>query len=195
MKLTNLYEGASTVLSSAVLVASKIPSVVDGIKLLYGTDPEEALSIGTFLERNALSYPDIPAILYENRCITHLEFNRAINQYAHYLISKGIKKGDAVAVYIDNRPELLFCVGALCKIGAIAAMIAAGDARIAEIAVIADAPRPVSPCGGCRQKIAEFAAPETPVLLATTGGETLRTTVGELLPGAFDNSDMSRVQP
>ena len=44
---------------------------------------------------------------------------------------------------------------------------------------------PVTPCGGCRQKLAEFAAPEVPVILAGLGGELARTTVGALLPGAF----------
>lgn len=80
--------------------------------------------------------------------------------------------------------------GTCAEAGAIAAMIAAGDARIAEIAVIADCPEPVPPCGGCRQKLAEFADPDTPVTLATTDGKRLETTVGALLPGAFGMGHM-----
>lgn len=75
--------------------------------------------------------------------------------------------------------------GTCAEAGAIAAMIAAGDGRIAQIAVIADCPAPVPPCGGCRQKLAEFADPGTPVILATTDGQRQETTVGDLLPGAF----------
>jgi cytidine deaminase len=70
-------------------------------------------------------------------------------------------------------------------------MIAGGDTRITEIAVIADAPRPVPPCGGCRQKLAEFGGGDTKVTLATTRGEMLETKVSELLPGAFSDRDMA----
>jgi cytidine deaminase len=64
-------------------------------------------------------------------------------------------------------------------------MVAAGRTEIAEVLVVADSPEPVTPCGGCRQKLAEFARPGTPVILAGLGGELARSTVGELLPGAF----------
>lgn len=76
--------------------------------------------------------------------------------------------------------------GTCAEAGAIAAMIASGDTRIAEITVIADCPAPVPPCGGCRQKLAEFADSAVPVTLATTDGKRFETTVGALLPGAFD---------
>ena len=39
-------------------------------------------------------------------------------------------------------------------------MVAAGETVIAEAYVVADSPEPVTPCGGCRQKLAEFAAPD-----------------------------------
>jgi cytidine deaminase len=71
-------------------------------------------------------------------------------------------------------------------------MVAGGDTRIAEVCVIADSPEPVSCCGGCRQKIAEFAAPDVPVTMATTSGKTRRATVAELLPGVFTKSQMDR---
>ena len=69
-------------------------------------------------------------------------------------------------------------------------MIAAGETEIAEILVIADCPAPVPPCGGCRQKIAEFAAQDVRVTMCTTEGKTLTMTVAELLPGSFDASFM-----
>ncbi|MDO5642873.1 MAG: cytidine deaminase, partial [Paracoccus sp. (in: a-proteobacteria)] len=74
--------------------------------------------------------------------------------------------------------------------GAIAAMVAAGETELIEVAVIGAAPAPVPPCGGCRQKLAEFGRADTPVLLATTDGETLATTIGALLPGRFDAGHM-----
>jgi len=80
--------------------------------------------------------------------------------------------------------------GTCAEAGAIAAMCAAGERDIAEITVIADSPTPIPPCGGCRQKIAEFADADVIVTLATMNGTSLSTTVAELLPGAFGASHM-----
>lgn len=73
----------------------------------------------------------------------------------------------------------------ICAEGAaIAAMVAAGERRIAAIAIVG--PRRIAPCGGCRQKIAEFAGPETLVLMAGAGDDTVETTtIGVLLPRGF----------
>jgi cytidine deaminase len=90
-----------------------------------------------------------------------------------------------------NVENAAFPEGTCAEAGAIAAMIAAGDTRIAEIAVIADSPRPVPPCGGCRQKLAEFAGATCRVTLATTRGEAERTTVASCCPGAFEQGDMA----
>jgi cytidine deaminase len=94
-----------------------------------------------------------------------------------------------------NVENVAYPEGTCAEAGAIAAMIAAGDTRIAEVAVIADSPAPVPPCGGCRQKLAEFAAGDVVVTLATTRGATLVTTVAELLPGAFDAGFMDAPDP
>ena len=75
--------------------------------------------------------------------------------------------------------------GTCAETGAIAAMVAAGEREIAEILILADAPQPVTPCGGCRQRLAEFAGPELTVILADSDGERMRTTLGALLPRAF----------
>ena len=93
-----------------------------------------------------------------------------------------------------NVENVAYPEGTCAEAGAIAAMIAAGDTKIAEIAVIADSPSPVPPCGGCRQKIAEFADGDVVVTLATTAGDTFVTTVAELLPGAFDAGHMDSTE-
>jgi cytidine deaminase len=67
--------------------------------------------------------------------------------------------------------------------------VSEGCRRFAAIAVIAEGERPVSPCGACRQVMAEF-APGMRVLLANLKGETLLTSVAELLPGAFSPEDL-----
>jgi len=54
-----------------------------------------------------------------------------------------------------------------------------------QLAVIADTPGPVSPCGACRQVMAELCEEAMPVLLGNLAGAVEETTVGALLPGSF----------
>jgi cytidine deaminase len=110
--------------------------------------------------------------------------------YSRFKVGAALR-AESGTVYLGvNVENAAYPEGTCAEAGAIAAMAAGGDTRIAEIAVIADAPRPVPPCGGCRQKLAEFADAGVRVTLATTRGERLETTVGELLPGAFAPGDM-----
>lgn len=118
------------------------------------------------------------------------------NAHAPY---SGFKVGAAVrcpdgAVFVGcNVENAAYPEGTCAEAGAIAAMVAAGRTRIDEVLVVADGPEPVTPCGGCRQKLAEFAGPETPVILAGPDGERIRTTLGALLPGAFGTKHMADV--
>ncbi len=111
-----------------------------------------------------------------------------LNAYAPY---SGFKVGAALrcpdgAVFAGcNVENVAYPQGTCAEAGAIAAMVASGRTRISEVLVLAAGPEVISPCGGCRQKLAEFARPDTPVILAGPEGERARTTVGALLPGAF----------
>ena len=91
-----------------------------------------------------------------------------------------------------NVENVAYPEGTCAEAGAIAAMIAAGGSRITALYVIADAESPVPPCGGCRQKIAEFADAETVITMATVDGAELSLTRAELLPGAFGKDHMDR---
>jgi len=62
------------------------------------------------------------------------------------------------------------------------------------LAVAADTPGPVSPCGACRQVMAEFCAGNMPVYLTNLRGDVMETTVSELLPGAFMAEDMKNAK-
>jgi cytidine deaminase len=68
---------------------------------------------------------------------------------------------------------------------AIGIMVAAGETEITEVLVVADSPDPVTPCGGCRQRLREFAADGTPVHLCGPDGPRRTVTLGELLPLSF----------
>ncbi|MEM6825082.1 MAG: cytidine deaminase [Pseudomonadota bacterium] len=118
--------------------------------------------------------------------------DRAYAPYSRFKVGAAIRTPSG-AVYLGcNVENIAFPEGTCAEAGAIAAMVAAGETTIVEIAVIADSPAPVPPCGGCRQKLAEFAAADTPVTLATVEGLVHETTVAELLPGAFGPEHMAR---
>ena len=117
---------------------------------------------------------------------------RAYAPYSNFRVGAAIRTVSGAVHGGVNVENVAYPEGTCAEAGAIAAMVAAGETEIAEVAVIADSPIPVSPCGGCRQKLAEFGKPDVPVTLATTDGKTLATTLGELLPGAFSQDYMER---
>jgi cytidine deaminase len=69
---------------------------------------------------------------------------------------------------------------------AIGAMVTAGDRRIVEIVIVGGGQAPCLPCGGCRQRLTEFAGPDTPVHVCSREGVGQTLTLGDLLPHAFD---------
>jgi cytidine deaminase len=74
---------------------------------------------------------------------------------------------------------------------AIGAMIAAGETRITAVAVVAERVERCPPCGGCRQRLLEFAGPQTPVYLGRPGAEPFATTLGELMPLSFGSEELN----
>jgi homotetrameric cytidine deaminase len=72
--------------------------------------------------------------------------------------------------------------GQCAEASAIGALVAAGEREIAAVAVVAEKMDVCPPCGGCRQRLSEFATADTPVYL----GASHTTTLGELLPMAFE---------
>lgn len=75
---------------------------------------------------------------------------------------------------------------------AIGAMIVAGGKRITAIAIAGpEGGAPCTPCGGCRQRIREFASPDTPVVITAGGKIITRHTLAELLPESFGPEHLS----
>lgn len=72
--------------------------------------------------------------------------------------------------------------------------VSEGKREFDRIVVTANTEGPVSPCGACRQVMAEFCDPDMPVILTNVKGDTAQTTVSALLPGAFTEKDMDVVQ-
>ncbi|WP_165354691.1 cytidine deaminase [Tropicimonas sp. IMCC6043] len=129
---------------------------------------------------------------------TLLEAARAVREnayvpYSNFRVGAALRTPSGAIHSGCNVENVAYPEGTCAEAGAIAAMAAAGEYAIAEVAVIADSPAPVPPCGGCRQKLREFAVDgDVKVTMATTDGAELVMTVAELLPGAFSADHMDR---
>lgn len=111
--------------------------------------------------------------------------DRAYAPYSRFRVGAAIR-GASGAVYAGcNIENASYPQGWCAEASALSAMVMAGETRAVEICVWADSERPCTPCGGCRQKLAEFCGAETPVISAGPGGERARWTLGALLPEAF----------
>ncbi|MBY0135911.1 cytidine deaminase [Paracoccus yeei] len=119
---------------------------------------------------------------------------RAYVPYSKFKVGAAVRGASGAIYHGCNVENVAYPEGTCAEAGAIALMVASGETELVEVAVIADSPSPVPPCGGCRQKLAEFGRSDTPVLLATTAGATLATTIGELLPGRFQVAHMSGLE-
>jgi cytidine deaminase len=68
---------------------------------------------------------------------------------------------------------------------AIGALIAAGDRQILAAAIVGPGSEPCMPCGGCRQRLAEFSQRDTTLYCGSVDGAIVETTIGDLLPLPF----------
>ena len=68
--------------------------------------------------------------------------------------------------------------------------VSEGERNFSYLVITGETDGPISPCGACRQVIAEFCDPKMPVLLTNVKGDEKEVTVEQLLPGAFTNDDL-----
>jgi len=107
----------------AVRMLPDVPSVLGGLLRLTRLRPDQHGSIGALIARHARQRPKAIALIFEQRRWTYAEFNAAANRSAAVLRDQGVRPGDAVAVLMENRAELLIHVAGILKLGAIAGML------------------------------------------------------------------------
>ena len=95
----------------------------NGPRLSEIRKPDSKESVGLWIEKHTEQYPNRVKLMYEDEIYTHTEFNEWCNRYANYFLKLGLKKGDVVVVLMNNRPDILFIIVAMSKIGTIASMI------------------------------------------------------------------------
>lgn len=107
--------------------------------------------------------------------------------YSGFKVGAALKAGSGRIYTGCNVENASYPEGTCAETGALAALVAAGETEVTAVAVIANSPTPITPCGGCRQRLAEFATGDVPVTMATLDGATDTRTLAALLPGAFSS--------
>ncbi len=115
---------------------------------------------------------------------------KAYAPYSRFKVGAAILADDGRVYPGCNVENAAYPVGACAEAGAISAMIAGGARAIHAIVVIGDGAELVTPCGACRQRIREFAAPETPIAIAGPEGIRARFSLAELLPASFGPANL-----
>lgn len=113
----------SMMLRKVPAIVRALPRVVRGMRAANVTDPKQPCGLAWHFEQATLRNPQGAALLYADSAISYRDANQRANRIAHYLHAQGIRKGDVVALFIENRPELLLSVLAVAKLGAICAML------------------------------------------------------------------------
>lgn len=117
---------------------------------------------------------------------------RAYAPYSHFKVGAALLADDGAVYSGCNVENASYPVGVCAEAGAISAMIAGGGRAIRALLVLGDGDALVTPCGGCRQRIREFAAPETPIAIAGPNGIRARFSLAELLPASFGPDNLRR---
>jgi homotetrameric cytidine deaminase len=127
---------------------------------------------------------DTPAALLE---AARAVMRNAYVPYSHFPVGAALRGAGGGIHAAANVENAAYPQGQCAEASAIGAMVAAGETKIAAIAVVAEKLDVCPPCGGCRQRLSEFAGPGTPVYL----GDTVTTTLGELLPLSFGEAELN----
>ena len=112
--------------------------------------------------------------------------------YSRFAVGAAVLAGGRIhaACNVENGS---FPLSVCAERNAVGMAVARGARRIDAVAVVGGTSRPASPCGGCRQVLAEFCDASAPVIYACPGGRPVSTTIGALLPDAFSGRDVKEV--
>lgn len=110
---------------------------------------------------------------------------RAYAPYSHFAVGAAVLDDQDRIHAGCNVENAAYPEGLCAEAGAFSAMVLAGGRRVRALAVVGDGAALVTPCGGCRQKLREFGAPDTPVLIGDRVQLRARFTLAQLLPDSF----------
>lgn len=117
--------------------------------------------------------------------------SRAYAPYSRFTVGAAIRSPSGRIYRGANVENAAYPVGVCAEASAISAMIEGGDRVIEAILVIGGGALLVTPCGGCRQRIREFARGDTPVHVAGPEGVRASFTLEAILPHSFGPDNLS----
>ena len=100
-----------------------LAAVIRTLAMTRSVRPDAQITITDWVERWARERPQAPAFLYEDRVLNYAGLNEGTNRYARWAWAQGLRKGDVVALLMENRPEYVMAWLGLTKAGVIAALI------------------------------------------------------------------------
>lgn len=110
---------------------------------------------------------------------------RAYAPYSRFQVGAAVLDGQGRIHAGCNVENAAYPQGVCAEAGALSAMVLAGGTEVLAVLVVGSGDALVTPCGGCRQKIREFAAPQVPVLIADPAQVRAVFTLDQLLPHSF----------
>ena len=116
---------------------------------------------------------------------------RAYAPYSNFPVGAALLGANGKIYAGCNVENAAYPQGCCAETSAISAMIADGEREIWAALVVGQGTALIAPCGGCRQRLNEFARPETPIHLCGAKGVKRSVTLGELLPFAFGPQNLA----
>jgi cytidine deaminase len=110
---------------------------------------------------------------------------KAYAPYSHFLVGAALLADDGTVFPGCNVENISYGATICAERNAVFSAVAAGHQKFKAIAVVGDLPTPITPCGMCRQVLAEFGK-DTTVICANLKRDVMVMTVGAMLPAAFD---------
>jgi homotetrameric cytidine deaminase len=147
------------------------------LRELLGVE-DDALTSGSYADQ--LRAPD-PELVELARAAAR----NAYAPYSDFPVGAALRTEDGRRYAGANVENAAYPQGQCAEASAIGALVAGGGGRIAEVVVAAPSPELVTPCGGCRQRLREFAPDDAPIHLADYEHVRRTTSLGELLPLSF----------
>jgi homotetrameric cytidine deaminase len=112
--------------------------------------------------------------------------------YSEFKVGAAVRARTGAIYAGANVENVAYPQGQCAEASAIGALVAGGESAITAVAVVAEKVEVCPPCGGCRQRLAEFGSADTPVYLGRPGATPQTTTLAELLPLSFGRSELGR---
>jgi homotetrameric cytidine deaminase len=112
--------------------------------------------------------------------------------YSEFKVGAAVRARTGAIYAGANVENVAYPQGQCAEASAIGALVAAGESAITAAAVVAEKVDVCPPCGGCRQRLAEFGSADTPVYLGRPGATPQAVTLAELLPLSFGRRELGR---